>query len=818
MITTYFKIAWRKFRNNKVFSIINIIGLSVGLACCMLITLYIQNELGYDKYQQKGNELYQVATTFILQGKETKMANTPAAMGLTIQHDFPEVVQNTRLVGLFSEDKTLLQYRDKDGGDAKSFYEPHGYLADSTFFRMFTYNFIDGNPATALNNPNTIVLSEEIAQKLFGNMPAVSKMIHVSSSTNGDHDFLVTGVFRPINKPTHIDGRFFMSMMGGNIEQYIKNAGVDLATNNMYYTYLQLKPGSSKAAIDARFPGFLDKYAGKDLKAMGFSKKQALIPLQDIHLRSGMDQNVTSPGSITYLYILGSIALFTLLIACINFMNLSTARSSKRSAEVGIRKVLGAERNSLIRQFLGESLVMSLVAFVFAFTITELLMPAFNSVSGKNLSLSFTENTGLILSFIGLSLFAGLLAGSYPAFYLSSFKPIKVLKGRFSNSLAAASLRKGLVVFQFFISVVLIVASVVIQDQMHFLRSTDLGFDKDRQIVIPLRSDAAKNMYTAFKADLTGQSQIQGVGASAFLPGINNLSDNLLYKEGQSMHEAKRARMNYVDYNYLQTLGIKPVAGRVFGEQFPADTSNRIILNETAIKDIGFASAAQAVGKKVYFDFRGKKYDYEIVGVVKDFHYEDLHLPVTAYGFQLNAGGGYNYMVVHAKQGDINQILSTVKTSWHKLNPNEPFEYSFLDEDFQKNYDAEVRLSSIVGYFTAVAILISCLGLFGLATFSAEQRIKEIGVRKVLGASVTNIVALLSKDFLKLVALAVVIASPVAWFVMHKWLQNFAYQISISWIVFAVTTFAALFIALATISFQAIRAALTNPVKNLRTE
>lgn len=784
----------------------------------MLITLYILNELNYDAYQQKKDELYQVGTTFILQGKEMSLPNTPAAMGQTMQHEFPEIVQTTRLAGLFSDSKTLLQYRNDASGQTKSFYEPDGYLADSTFFRMFTYNFVEGNPATALTNPNTIVLSEEIAHKFFGNQPAINKMVHVSSSTNGDHDCIVTGVFRPMNKPSHINGRFFLGMLGGNVEQYIKNVGSNLATNNMYYTYVQLKPGSNPKNIEARFPAFLDKYAGKDLKAMGFSKKQFLVPVPKIHLFTGVDNNVTPPGSAKYLYILGSIALFTLLIACINFMNLSTARSSKRSAEVGIRKVLGAERNSLIRQFLGESLVMSLAAFAVALALTELLLPAFNAVSGKQLSLSFSDNIGIIAVFLGLSFIAGLLAGSYPAFYLSSFKPVKVLKGRFTNSLAAVSLRKGLVIFQFTISVILIVASVVIANQMHYLRSADLGFDKDRQIVIPLRSQTAKNIYNSFRGELSSVSAVKEVGASSYYPGIGNLSDNLLYKEGESMNDAKRVRMNYVDYDFLKTLGIKAAAGRLFSKDFPGDTSETIILNETAVNQIGFRSANDAIGKKTFFDFNGTKYNYKIVGVVKDFHFEDLHLPIAPYGFQLNAAGGYNYAIVHAKDGDIGQVLATVRNTWHKLNPNEPFEYSFLDEDFQKNYEAETRLSSIVGYFTAIAILISCLGLFGLATFSAEQRIKEIGVRKVLGASVTNIVALLSKDFLILVGVAIVIASPIAWLAMHTWLQNFAYRINISWLVFVITTFAALFIALATISFQAIRAALTNPVKNLRTE
>jgi len=588
----------------------------------------------------------------------------------------------------------------------------------------------------------------------------------------------------------------------------------------MYYTYLQLKPGANYKNLQARFPAFLDKYAGKELKAMGFSKQEFLVPLVHIHLHAGITQNdISPPGSVTYLYILGSIALFTLLIACINFMNLSTARSSKRSAEVGIRKVLGAEKGSLIRQFLGESVVLSVAAFIFAFTITELLLSAFNEVSGKQLTLTFADNFLTIIAFFGLSLFAGLLAGSYPAFYLSSFKPIKVLKGKFSNSLAAASLRKGLVVFQFFISVVLIVASVVIANQMHFLRSADLGFEKDNQIIVPLQSQPAKAAFTALQSELQKQSPIIAIGGSAFYPGIMNLYDNSFYKQGETMNDAKHTRMNYVDYDYLKTLNIQPVAGRLFSNQFPGDTANRLILNESAVQAIGFKSSADAIGKYVFNDFNSSSNRYEIVGVVKDFHFEDLHLPITPYGFVLNNNNNsYNYMVVHAKQGDANQALAALQTAWRKVDPSEPIEYSFLDSEFQKNYDAENRLASIVGYFTAIAILISCLGLFGLATFSAEQRIKEIGVRKVLGASTVSIITLLSKDFLKLVAISIIIASPVAWWAMHQWLENFTYHVSITWVVFAITTVAALFIALTTISVQAIRAALANPVKNLRTE
>ena len=816
MLKNYFKIAWRNLMKNKVFSFINVLGLCTGLVCCMLITLYILNETSYDRYQKNADNIYQVGTDFIGLGNFKKQPNTPAAMGEIMKSVFPQIQQTTRMVRLFAEDKTLLQYTPQNGA-VKSFYETKGYVADSTFFRIFTYHFIEGNPATALTNPNSVVLDEEIAKKIFGNQPALNKVIHISSSTNGDHDYQVTGVFRPINKPSHIDGRFFMSTMGGNIASMIKNAGTNLANNNMYYTYLLLAPGTDPKKLEAQFPAFVDKYAGKDLKAVGFQKAQYLIPLKDIHLHSGSDNDVTPSGSVTYLYILASIALFTLLIACINFMNLATARSSRRSSEVGIRKVLGAEKKFLIAQFLGESVLMSLIAFVFAIIFTKLLIPAFNHLSGKNLSLSF-ENIWIVVVFLLLSILTGLLAGSYPAFYLSSFNPAKVLKGKFSNSLAAVSLRKGLVIFQFVISVVLIVASVVIAQQMNYLRSADLGFTQERQIVIPLRSENAKKIYTAFKDELLKQSTVANVGASMFYPGITNFADNILYKEGESMQQGKDIRMNYVDTRFLQTLKIEPVAGRLFSDDFPSDTAQAIILNEKGIKELGFASPQQSIGKKLYFDFQGKNYNYHIVGVVKDFHYEDLHLPITPYAFQLSLDPQYNYMIVHAKAGNMNNILTSIKNSWHNLNPSEPFEYSFLDKDFQKNYDAENRLSAIVGYFTAIAILISCLGLFGLATFSAEQRIKEIGVRKTLGASVSSIVALLSKDFLKLVGIAVLIASPLAWLAMHKWLQSFAYRIHISWSVFVITTLAALLIALITISFQAIKAALANPVDSLRSE
>jgi putative ABC transport system permease protein len=816
MLKNYFKIAWRNIQNNKLFSFINIFGLSIGFTCCLLIGLYILHETSYDHHHKNADRLYEIATTFVKDGKNDPTPNTPAPMAAAMKQEFPEIEETTRILQLFAEDKTLLQYKPDDG-ETKSFYETKGFAADSTFFRLFSYQFIEGNPLTCLDAPNTVVISEEIAKKLFDNERALNKIIKISSNTNGDTSFAVTGVFRPLRKPTQINPRFFISMKGGSLQQFISEQ-TDMAGNNMFQTFLLLKPGANPKALEAKFPAFVDKYIGAALKSMGFYKKQFLIPVKDMHLYSGLNSNISTVGSVPSLYILGSIALFTLLLACINFMNLSTARSSKRSSEVGIRKVLGAEKHSLIKQFIGESVLLSFIALLFAFGIALLALPFFSYISGSELALDFSTQWPLTLGFMGIAILTGLLAGSYPAFYLSSFIPVKVLKGRFTNSLSAVALRKGLVIFQFIISVVLIIASVVINKQMQYMRTKDLGFQKDQQIVLPMRSSNAKNIYRALKNEIQKHPLVQNVGASIYYPGIMNPSDIALRREGTTANEGKLVRTNFVDESFLQTLGIQPIAGRLFSSQFPADTNGRVIINLATVKELGFASPNEAVGKKLYFDWRGQNFEYHVVGVVKDFHFQDLHVPIAPYAFYLNSQPFYSYLVVHAKAGSVSTLLNSIGKTWSSLNPNEPFEYSFLDEDFQKNYETEDRRAAMVGFFTTIAILISCLGLFGLAAFSAEQKIKEIGIRKVLGASVSSIVGLLSKDFIKLVVIALFIATPIGWYFMSKWLEDFAYRINIGWWMFAVAGLFAILIAFATISLHAIKAAVANPTKNLRTE
>ena len=816
MLQNYLKVAWRNIRNNKLFSFLNIFGLSIGFTCCLLIALYIAHETSYDHHHKNADRLYQIATTFVKDGKDDPKPNTPAPMAAAMKQEFPEIEETTRILQLFAEDKTLLQYQPENK-ETKSFYETKGFAADSTFFRLFSYQFIEGNPRTCLDAPNTVVLNEEIARKLFGNEPALNKIIKISSNTNGDTSFTVTGVFRPSKTPTQIDVRFFLSMKGGNLQQFMAEQ-TDMAGNNMFQSFLLLKPGASAKALQAKFPAFVDKYIGAALKSMGFYKKQWLIPVKDMHLYSGMDSNIAAVGSVTSLYILGSIAVFTLLLACINFMNLSTARSSKRSSEVGIRKVLGAEKGSLVRQFVGESVLMSCIALLLAFGIAALSLPLFSYISGTELALDLPSQWVLMLCFIAVAIITGLLAGSYPAFYLASFIPVKVLKGRFTNSLSAVALRKGLVVFQFIISVVLIIASVVINRQMQYMRTKDLGFQKDQQVIIPMRSNNAKNIYSALKTEISKNPLVQNVGASFYYPGIMNPSDMGLRREGATPNDAKLVRTNSVDETFLQTLGIQPLAGRLFSAQFPADTNGRMIINLAAVKELGFTSPNEAVGKKLYMDWRGESYEFHVVGVIKDFHFQDLHVPIAPYGFFLNNQPFYSYLLVHAKAGNVSPLLNSIGKTWSSLNPAEPFEYSFLDEDFQKNYATEDRRAAMVSFFTTIAILISCLGLFGLAAFSAEQRTKEIGIRKVLGASVSNIVGLLSKDFIKLVITALFIAAPIGWYFMNKWLEDFAYRINIGWWMFVVAGVFALLIAFATISLHAIKAALANPTKNLRTE
>lgn len=815
MIRNFLKVAWRNLNRNKAFSLINILGLSVGLTCCLLISLYIWHENSYDSYHPHSDRLYQIGSIEVSSKEEIRFQGSPSSLAALFQSVFPQVEATARICPLLQDSKTMIQYHTTNG-NTRSFNEEKGFIADSGFFRLFKYNFVEGNPATAISGPYSIVLSKEIAGRLFGNETALGKTVHIISRFNGEHDYLVTGVFRPMDQPTHIPARFFLSMYGGNIGEFIKTTNRSMASNFFFITYALLKSEAAAAQITRALPAFVNTYENGDLKQYSSSRRRFLIKVKDIHLHANMKYGDVSPGgSVTYLYILASIACFILLIACINFMNLATARSTRRAAEVGVRKTLGAPRAALIRQFLGESLLMAFIAFAIAVTMSTVLFGWFEQVSGQTIILSSYQIIVIGAAFFVLTIVTGLVAGSYPALYLSSFQPIKVLKGKIANSLAVVSLRKGLVVFQFGISIILIVSATIIGSQMNYLRTADLGFNRGQQLILPLRSDNARKLYTTMKAELQRTPGVRSVGASTFYPGFAGWNDNY-YAEGKTKADQHFVYINYVDFDYMKTLGMQAVAGHLFSDQFVADSVDGVVLNETAIRELGY-DPATAVGRKVY-SMNGNGQAARIVGVVKDFHSSDFHDIIRGYSFMVNSNPVYDYITAHVDATHLDATIAAIQRVWHSLDPSEPFEYSFLDEQFQRQYDADNRLASLVGIATGIAIFISCLGLFGLAAFSAEQRTKEIGIRKVLGASSGSIVSLLSGEFLRLVGLAVLIGTPVGWWITHQWLQDFAYHTTVTWSLFVLTTGAALLIAFATIGFQAIRAATANPVRSLRSE
>jgi putative ABC transport system permease protein len=815
MIRNYLTIAWRNLTRNKVFTAVNILGLSVGLTVCMLLSLYIWHESHYDDYHDNGDRLYQVGSVEISRGERNRFHGTGHALAALLKDNFPEVASTARVSKLLSDDKSLLQYTAPDGV-VKGFNEEKGYVADSGFFKLFKYDFVEGNATTAISGPNSIVINTDIARKLFGNQPALGKLIHLASNFDGEMNCVVTGVFKPIDQPSQIDGRFFVSMYGGSVGQFIKTY-TNMASNIFMNTYVLLKPGSNPASMEKKFHGFVESYMGKDLKAQNQDRDYFLVKVKDIHLHANMEYgDITPLGSLTYLYILGSIALFTLLIACINFMNLATARSTKRAAEVGVRKTLGAGRLSLIRQFLGESIIMSFIAFLLALILTWILLPVFSQISGTSIHPGRAALTTLGITFLALALLTGLFAGSYPALYLSSFQPVKVLKGKsISNSMAVASLRKGLVVFQFCISIILIVAAIIISKQMYYMRNADLGFNKDQQLLIPLRTAAARKNYMALKQEIQKDPGIVSVSGCDNYPGFvgNNWS---YYADGKAPSDNHNINTSMVDFEYLKTLGIKAIAGHVFTQDIPSDSVYGIVVNEEAVRRLGL-TPEKSIG--VFIHAIAPSTDkFQIVGVVKDFHFEGLQQKIGAILFMVASDPQYFYAIAHIQAGQIKPAMDALRATWKSVNPSEPFEYDFLDERFQEQYDQDNRLSAIVGYATAIAIFISCLGLFGLAAFSAEQRSKEIGIRKVLGASTAHLVSLLSVDFLKLVGIAILIGAPIGWWATNRWLREFAYKTSVSWWIFGLAAILALVIAFVTISLQAFRTATANPVKSLKEE
>ena len=798
MLHHYLLIFWRILLRNKVYTGLNIAGLAIGISSCILISLYIQDELSYDRHFDKADRIYKLASSLTMQGDEQLVGSVPYGLAPTLEQIYPDLEATVRLQAM---SKQTVWYDDRMM-NVEGF-----YFSDDTFFDIFNHEFILGNPQTVLQDPNTIVLTKEMAEKLFGSaQAAMGRQIRTSKRS-----LEVTAVIQnPKQSHLKFTGLISMSSLGKEaLAEKEQGQGWHFYHT---YTYALLKDPKQQQ----EFYNVVNNF-GESVIAPMLQKENLNItveffpqPLTAIHLEASVPGDPTPPGNRTNLYIFGFVAVFVLLIACINYTNLATARSAKRAHEVGLRKTVGASRSQLIGQFLGESLVMTLLATVLALVLVEFLLPAFNLLTEKSITHTTLINSQLILSLVGLVVLITVLAGGYPAFFLSGFKPMAVLRADRNPGSGNALLRKTLVVTQFAISIALIICTLVVVNQMLHLKNSTLGFDKEQVMVIAIQpgDTAVVNHLKSIKGELLQHPQVKQVAATTFVPG-DDLSTSLYSFPNGGTYEDRSFNAIWVDLDFMNLLGTDLVDGRFFNAERPNE-QNTVLINEALAKHLNWTDP---VGKKI----RAGETDITVIGLVKDFHYQSLHHKIQPL-LIFPAVTWARYLTVRVSPEDVRSTISFVEEKWGTFDPKHPMEYFFLDEHFDKQYRAEEKLLTIFGYFTLLTIIIACMGLFGLASFTAEQRTKEIGIRKVLGSSVSGIVVLLSRDFAVLVLIAILIACPVAWYGMNVWLQDFAYRTELSWLVFLAAGFAALTIALLTVSYQALKAATLNPVQALRAQ
>jgi putative ABC transport system permease protein len=806
MIRNYFKTAFRGLYKNRGFTLINVMGLALGLTVCLLIVLYVTDELSFDRFNVKADRIYRINHDIKFGGSENTFAVSPAPAAAAIKADFPEVEQVTRfrLRGGFQVKKGTQNIR-----------ENRVVYSDPTVFDVFTLPMVAGNADKALAEPNCVVITESTAKKYFKRTNVLGRTL----TFNDNLLYKVTGVIKDIPKQSHFNFDFFISM------PTLDESRQTTWLNNNFNTYIVLKPGADYRKLGAKLQDFIIRHSGPEMQEMlhlsykkfeqsGNYFKFHLVPLRDIHLHENAVLELGSNGDIQYIYIFSAIALFILLIACVNFMNLSTARSSNRAREVGVRKVLGSARKHLIWQFLTESLVLTFISAVIAVFAAWALLPLFNGMSGKELVLTPSIFARLIPVMLLFTVVVGCLAGSYPALYLSAFQPIQVLKGKLTTGFKASNFRSFLVIFQFSISIFLIIGTMVIYNQLAFIRNKDLGYSREHILVIK-NTWALGTQAKAFKHAVKRLSGVESATFSGYLPTEEESNGSSFFKD--PIMDQKRALLTQVwsvDEDYLPTLGIKLADGRNFSKDMLTD-SGALIINEAAAKLLGFKHTLNSALYRPTDD-NGSTRKYNVIGVIKNFNFRSLRENITPLLLTLEADNGA--LSIRMKSTDIPSLLRQIEAEWKQLTPNNQFKYSFMDQDFDALYRTEQRMGKIAVTFTSLAILIACLGLFGLAAYAAEQRTKEIGIRKVLGASVSAIVGMLSKDFISLVLIAIVVATPLASFAMNRWLEGFAYRQNIQWWVVALAGSLSIIIAFITISFQSIKAALINPVKSLRSE
>lgn len=804
MFRNYIKVALRNLGKNKGYSFINITGLAVGIACCIAILLYVRNELSYDTFNKNADQIYRVHLTGRINNNELNMAVSPSPLGAAIMHDLPGVAVYTRIRNFGAP---VLRYKNK------AFSEEKFFNVDSTFFKVFTVEFMEGNPNSALTRPNNVVITESMAKKYFGSEDPMGKIL------NADHrrNWIITGVIKDFPQNSHFHSDFL-----GSLTTYEDSRNPFWLSNN-YYTYIVLKKGTDSRQFQKLLDQDVKQYIGpqlekvagltlEQLKKSGSSYGYVLQPLNSIHLNSHLDYEIEANSDIDYIYIFSVIAIAILLIACINFINLATARSEKRAKEVGIRKTLGSNRSQLVRQFITESVLMSMLAVIIAIIVIEVFLPGFNDITGKEMSLGIFENIYTLLLLIFLAGIIGIIAGSYPAFYLSSFQPVKVLKSE-NKGKQKSFLRSGLVIFQFAVTIVLFIGTFIIYNQLKYMQNKNLGFDKE-QVVIIKKTDDIGNQIKSFKKELANYPGVINLSNSNAIPGLQ-YGDNASRVEGTPNDRYQDLRQIWSDYGFINTYNIKMEKGRFFSIEHPSDTS-AVVINEATVKIFGLNNP---IGKILIEPSPHGDEKYKIIGVTKNFNYESLHQVIRPLVIHLyNAHGFGKFISVRIKPDDYQGTISYLQNTWKKFAGNQAFDYNFLDRNLAHLYIAEQRTSKIATTFAVLAIFIACLGLLGLAAFITEQRTKEIGIRKVLGASIPSLLFMLSKEFLKWVLIANIIAWPVAYYVMNNWLKDFAYKININLWIFLLSGIIALAIALLTVSSHAIKAAIANPIKSLRYE
>ncbi|NUM79306.1 ABC transporter permease [bacterium] len=804
MLQNYLKIAIRNLLKHKTYSAINILGLAVGMASCLIILLFVQYELSYDRYHAHADRIYRVSRQFYNQNGQMNLWLGPIAPPFAplLRTDFPQI----KVAQFLRDFNTKLKMGEQ------AFIENRFFWADEHVLDVFSFELVKGDRRNVLKEPNSIVLTESAARKYFGNADPMGKIINYEDQL----DLKVTGILKDIPENSH----FHIDILASFVTlQTIFSPGT-LMTNfgsNNYPTYVFLPEGMDAGEFEQQLVKFVDKHVPVPNpsipKASAFTLLK-LQPITDIHLHSHLDSEIEPNGDILYVYIFSAVAFFILLIACINFMNLSTAKAADRSREVGVRKVVGAGRQDLIRQFLSETIILAFIALILAIGLVELALPYFNAFIGKNLSLNPADNYFMLASIITIALLTGLISGSYPAFFLSAFEPVVVLKGKLSNGSGSSWLRSTLVVTQFSITIALLCGIGIIQNQLDFCRTADLGFKHDHVLAI-LIPQSARNKIEDVKNQLKQNSNIVAVSASSRFPSGRLLdSFNMQVDIGGEMKAVNfRIASVFVDHDYMTTYDMPIAAGRDFLKEFVTDDTAAVIFNESAVKALGWTSNEDALNKRVNFGNRRSR----VVGVVKDFHFESMREKIAPMIFAINPNFT-GYFSIRIRPENVPATLEFLKERWAEYDPDVPFNYQFIDENFDQLYRNEEQLSRVLGYFAGLGTFIACLGLIGLAAFMAERRTKEIGIRKVMGATVANIVGLMSKEFVRLVIVANLVAWPLAYFAMDRWLDHFAYRISIGPAVFIIAGVVTLAIALGTVSFQAFRAATGNPVNALKYE